>query len=405
MNKPIKPNITIPESFAKNGEKTDFDSDLIESGFDDLEPDVLAGDNLNKFIDDTYKGLNYGMAAADAINLIKEGETLTVVDGKLTSGATGGARNIGEIVQSTIPLTDAGLHLLDGALINGNGIYSAFVDYIAGLVTDYPNLFTTEAAWQTSVTNYGNCGKFVYDSTNNTVRLPKITRILQGASDVSELGNRVEAGLPNITGTFNADTYYTVASGTGAFLPNPTANTNAVAAGHTDGVGKTFSFKASHSSDIYGNSNTVQPQSIKVLYYIVITTSTKTDIQVDIDEIATDLNGKAYTDLSNVPSSKGILTESYVNGTSWYRIYSDGWCEQGGVDTNSSDHYVSLLKPFLNANYVVSLQQQSTNTGSVGRFWVIGDKAFNKFFAISYQSASTGQTSQGFSWLACGYIS
>lgn len=99
------------------------------------------------------------------------------------------------------------------------------------------------------------------------------------------------------------------------------------------------------------------------------------------------------------------ITETYVNGTSWYNIYSNGWCEQGGIDTNSSDHYVSLLKPFLNANYVVSLQQQSTNTGSIGRFWVIGGKAFDKFFAISYQGASTGQTSQGFSWRACGYIS
>ena len=61
MNKPIKPNITIPQSFAKNGVKTDFDSDLIAEGFDNLKPDVLAGDNLNKFIDDSYKGINYAV--------------------------------------------------------------------------------------------------------------------------------------------------------------------------------------------------------------------------------------------------------------------------------------------------------------------------------------------------------
>lgn len=89
MNKPTKPNIVIPESFAANGIKTDFDNEKLTNGFDRLQPDVLAGDNLNKLIDDTYKGLNYGMAAADAINLINEGETLTVVDGKLTSRATG----------------------------------------------------------------------------------------------------------------------------------------------------------------------------------------------------------------------------------------------------------------------------------------------------------------------------
>lgn len=94
MNKPIKPNIIIPESFAKNGVKTDFDSDLIASGFDDLKPDVLAGDNLNKFIDDTYQGLNYGMAAADAINLINEGETLTVKEGQLVSDKISGGTGL-----------------------------------------------------------------------------------------------------------------------------------------------------------------------------------------------------------------------------------------------------------------------------------------------------------------------
>jgi len=93
MNKPIKPEITIPQSFAENGVKTDFDDTLLTDGFDNLRPDVLAGDNLNKFIDDTYKGLNYGMAAADAINLINEGETLIVRDGEFTSGAVGGDIN------------------------------------------------------------------------------------------------------------------------------------------------------------------------------------------------------------------------------------------------------------------------------------------------------------------------
>ena len=68
--------------------------------------------------------------------------------------------NIGEIVTSAIPLTDAGLHLLDGALISGNGSYNAFVTYIASLVSTYPNLFVTESTWQNTVNTYGVCGKF-----------------------------------------------------------------------------------------------------------------------------------------------------------------------------------------------------------------------------------------------------
>ena len=51
-----------------------------------------------------------------------------------------GMRNVGEIVTSTIPLTDAGLHLLDGALLSGDGIYEEFVDYIANLYENSTDL-------------------------------------------------------------------------------------------------------------------------------------------------------------------------------------------------------------------------------------------------------------------------
>ena len=72
------------------------------------------------------------------------------------------SRNIGEIVTSTIPLLDAGLHLLDGSLLQGSGIYADFVDYIANLYNsgDYPNMFTTEANWQSANSSYGICGKY-----------------------------------------------------------------------------------------------------------------------------------------------------------------------------------------------------------------------------------------------------
>ncbi len=61
MAKPIKPDVNLPPEFAPKGKKTDFPSEKIENGFDPVDPDVLAGDNLNKFIDDTYKSLNYSI--------------------------------------------------------------------------------------------------------------------------------------------------------------------------------------------------------------------------------------------------------------------------------------------------------------------------------------------------------
>lgn len=64
-----KPNITIPEQFALYGEKTDFTNELINNGFDKIKPEILAGDNLNKFIDDTYKGLNGVLSLYEGIVL------------------------------------------------------------------------------------------------------------------------------------------------------------------------------------------------------------------------------------------------------------------------------------------------------------------------------------------------
>ena len=207
------------------------------------------------------------------------------------------ARNIGEIITSSIPLTDAGLHLLDGSLIQGGGIYDDFVQYIAGLVNTYPQCFCSEAEWQQSVNTYGACGKFVYNSTNNTVRLPKITGFIEGTIDSNALGNLVEAGLPNITGEPVNCNMFTNYGGSdtpissGAIVIKEISSTT-LYQGDTTQRAKWY-FDASRSNSIYGNSTTVQPQSIKVFYYIVVANSTKTNIEVDIDEIVTDLNSKA----------------------------------------------------------------------------------------------------------------
>ena len=216
-------------------------------------------------------------------------------------------RCIGQIIQSTIPLADAGLHLLDGALISGSGSYSAFVDYIAGLVSSYPDIFETEANWQTAVTTYGVCGKFVYDSVNNTVRLPKITGIIEGTTDLTALGDLIQqyVKLPNITGTFFSDGV-TSNNVSGAFGYVDAGKWGA--ASNESGYWREgyISIDASRSSSVYSGNGTdtkIQPQAIKVLYYIVIATTTKTEIEVDIDEIATDLNGKADVDLSNINAS------------------------------------------------------------------------------------------------------
>jgi len=61
-------------------------------------------------------------------------------------------------------------------------------------------------------------------------------------------------------------------------------------------------------------------------------------------EAQTVLASKANADLSNC--AKPHVTETYRNGTEWYRVWSDGWIEQGGFTKNVSG-VLNFLKPFL----------------------------------------------------------
>ena len=52
------------------------------------------------------------------------------------------------------------------------------------------------------------------------------------------------------------------------------------------------------------------------------------------------------------------VIENYVNGTSWYRTYSDKWLEQGGVATgagNTTGATVTLMKSYKNADYYLGV--------------------------------------------------
>lgn len=319
----------------------------------------------------------------------------------LDSGG-GSSRNIGEIVSSTIPLTDVGLHLLDGALIQGSGSYADFVDYIAGLVSTYPDLFTTESAWQTAVTTYGVCGKFVYDSVNNTVRLPKYNfKIYTGGGTASVVGNGTALGLTN----GNKEGYLS-SWRPGSSVSGTLALSNSSTLGNNSGnyaTGSTSAFGISldpEKSGLVAQLSDITT-SLDGYYYIVIATSTKTDIEVDIDEIATDLNGKADIDLSNC--TKPHIVETYVNGTSWYRVYSDGWCEQGGMQTTNltnNNATVLLLKTMSNTNYSIQISPLKASSSNSYNLCSYGDVTTSSFKI--YAQGSIGSTQ---SWQVCGYIS
>lgn len=309
VTKPTKPEHDLPSNFG--GDKENFSASKIQNGYEPDVPDILGGANLNYLLNTLGEKQTYYDTIVDFINNIPVAKTITVdANNNLIYKDWVGGRNFGELVYSAIPLSDSGLKLLDGSLIDGTGIYANFVTYIASIYSTYSSLFVTEATWQSNVSTYGVCGKFVYDSVNNTVRLPKITGIVEGTVDVNALGDIVAASLPqhahsgttdsgdkahthtrgtmDITGTIwgeNTSVTGTWGRVTGAFYNAGTTNNKSGASMGDDRDNTDISFKASRSwtgatssngahthtitssSSLYGTTSTIKTDGIKVRVY------------------------------------------------------------------------------------------------------------------------------------------
>lgn len=95
---------------------------------------------------------------------------------------------------------------------------------------------------------------------STTFNLPDLRdRVAWGAT--SDIGTKIAAGLPNITGTFDGNVNDGTARKTGAFYTKDYLSYGA----DGDSGGGTVGFDASLSNAIYGRSTTVQPPAMKLL--------------------------------------------------------------------------------------------------------------------------------------------
>ena len=113
----------------------------------------------------------------------------------------------------------------------------------------------------------------------------------------------------------------------------------------------------------------------------------------------------ALKDLSNI--TKPYVTETYQNGASWYRVWSDGWCEQGGQCVISQAAWVTItfLKSFINTNYVATGGSKVSDSSYPNNPL---STSFRNYTTTSVQSAvhDDETINKGtWTWRVCGYIS
>ena len=149
---------------------------------------------------------------------------------------------------------------------------STITMYIASNGHQYYDIANKDIV-DTFFSTMGSAWFYGVDTENERIFLPRNNFFEQATGDISEVGLSVEAGLPNLTGTIGKILHYGGAGQNGVFSITAQVNNEALASNSQWG-GSDLSFNASHSNAIYGNSDTVQPNSVKKLLYICVGNTT-----------------------------------------------------------------------------------------------------------------------------------
>ena len=130
----------------------------------------------------------------------------------------------------------------------------------------------------------------------------------------------------------------------------------------------------------------------------------------DVTIAETPYSGSA-TSIGGASATKpAVVVESQYNSTSWYRKYSDGWIEQGGIispmqtgNNNNQTNYstVTLPKAFADTKYIVSIMVNSlAETNAMDTTVTLNEKNTTNFRTRNFDAGNALQVSA--SWFACG---
>lgn len=291
-------------------------------------------------------------------------------------------------------------------LLGGEYSRTAYADLWAWVQTQNGYLLE-ESAWQAKATaNGGNVPFYSKGDGSTTFRVPSLKCWVRGSNGIEEVGSYLAAGLPNITGTIPIGAYNGDGNRDWQYGAFKNANDTTFNSGDSYSAGHHYKveFDASLSNPLYGNTNTVQPQSIVGMWLVKAYGTVSNVGSTDVADIAQGLT-QTETRISAIENNKvdkagnAWVVETYRNGTEWYREWSDGWIEQGGAAVSSSGtgKLVTLLKPFADKNYtIVGQAVESGSTFRNGSTTDVVNKTATSFRIGIYGSGANNN------WIAMG---
>lgn len=269
------------------------------------------------------------------------------------------SKNIGEVFysQSALAADNPGaLPLFTGETIsNADQLYPAFYNW----VRTHSDLHISAADYETAISTYGECPKYVVDTVNKSVTLPLLKNFVKMANTTDGI-TEGEAGLPNITGKIGQEggTNPDIVGGCVTIDNTDTTITQSLTTAVSGYPNKKID--ASLSSSIYGNSNTVTPPHTTLYPWVFAFNVAVSASVAQAAEFQDALSGKVDLAPGVTQADVDYVIETYTSGTSWYRIYKSGWCEQGGR-INNTNTYVTLLQTMADTDYTITMCSENGN--------------------------------------------
>lgn len=285
----------------------------------------------------------------------------------------------------------------DSIICNGatysRALYKDFFDYITT-----QGWVKTEAEWQSIASaNGGYCPYYSQGDGSTTFRTPKFAPFIQVAIARANVGKYHQAGLPNITGYWNTRGPEILENATGGALSIESTSDN-YGYGHNSGSkSPKLKIDASRSSSLYGRSTTVQPESHEWMICVVVAGQATNLASVDMADVLTTV-AQVQNDVDAIPRPNAYVTQTWRSGTKWYRVWSDGWIEQGGHGTGGT---CPFNKPFSNTNYTFNVQPSSEYTSHPDWIAAYEHRPGRTTAKTSISYYESGD--QGWDWRASGY--